>query len=521
MKYPDLENGHEFYYTSIMNKIFYLFIALATLASCKKSRSDIGQVLFKETKNKVFKNIETEAFIAVFKQTLEEKKSTLRNPKLITAFYESNDFDPVLVTTHLPGEQLKTMSTYMSQANAHGLDPQLFGATTLAALVEKVYDKKAIKSVEDAYKSIAELELLTANSLIDYSNALQYGMISPRKIYATYYTETERPDSASMMRVFAVKDLKNYLDSIQPKSPQYLALQKGLAGGVIAPGMTQDETLRMLQVNLERFRWKNRKEDKKYVVVNIPDFTLNVMDNGKSILDMKVCVGEGRKLNASDELKEYDEIDLKKDRPFSRETPQLGSMIHSVQVNPVWNIPESIATKEITKHAAADRYYLANNNIDVYKDGQIIEDTELIDWSDPSTGKDYLFKQRSGNDNSLGKIKFLFKNDVAVYLHDTPAKAAFDKNVRAVSHGCVRVEKPQELAQALFGNSKQYEVIKTEMAKTENQEAKDIALPTQIPVYLTYFTTWVDANGTLQFRNDIYGLDVVLYSYLQKLNKTA
>jgi len=132
-----------------------------------------------------------------------------------------------------------------------------------------------------------------------------------------------------------------------------------------------------------------------------------------------------------------------------------------------------------------------------------------------------LFKQRPGDDNSLGKIKFLFKNDVAVYLHDTPAKAAFDKKVRSVSHGCVRVEKPLELAQALFGNSKQYEVIKTEMAKTENQEAKDIALPTQIPVYLTYFTSWSDANGTLQFRNDIYGLDVVLYSYLQKLNKTA
>ena len=507
--------------TGKLSCLLILFLALATLQACKKSRSDIGQVLFKETKNKVFKNVETDAFIAVFKKTLEEKKSTLRNPKLITAFYESNDFDPVLVTTHLPGDQLKTMATYLTQANSHGLDPQLFSAKTVAGLVEKIYDKDAINSVEEAYKTIAELELLTANSLIDYSNALQYGMISPRKIYASYYTETERPDSASMMQVFGVKDLKSYLDSIQPKSPQYIALQKGLTSGAVAPGMTQEETARVLQVNLERLRWKNRKDDKKFVVVNIPDFTLDVMDAGKSVLHMKVCVGEGRELNATDELKEYDESGLKKDRPFSRETPQLGSMIHSVQVNPVWNIPESIATKEIAKHAAADRYYLANNNIDVFKDGKIIEDTELIDWSDPAAGKNYLFKQRPGDDNSLGKIKFLFKNDVAVYLHDTPAKAAFDKKVRSVSHGCVRVEKPLELAQALFGNSKQYEVIKTEMAKTENQEAKDIALPTQIPVYLTYFTSWSDANGTLQFRNDIYGLDVVLYSYLQKLNKTS
>jgi murein L,D-transpeptidase YcbB/YkuD len=497
--------------------VLLLLIALFALQSCKKSRSDIGQVFFKETKNKVFKKVENEAFIAVFKQTLQEKKGTLRNPKLITAFYESNDFDPVLVTQHLPGDELKTMADYLSQANNHGLDPALFQAGALSALLKKIHDKDAIENVNEAYKAIAELEILTANSLIDYSNALQFGMVSPRKIYASYYTETKRPDSASMMQVFKVKDLKNYLDSIQPKGKLYLALQKGLTSGVTAPGQTTEETSRIIQVNLERLRWKNRKDHKKFVIVNIPDYRLDVIENGKSILDMKVCVGEGRELQASDHITEYDENDLKKDRPFSRETPQLGSMIHSVQVNPVWNIPESIATKEISKHAAEDRYYLANNNIDVFKDGQKIEDPELIDWSDPNAGKIYAFKQRSGNDNSLGKIKFLFNNESAVYLHDTPAKAAFNLKKRAVSHGCVRLEKPLELARVLFGEGKKFEQIKADMAQTENQEARNINLPVQFPVYLTYFTCWADENGTLQFRKDVYGLDVVLYSYLQKL----
>ena len=503
-----------------IRSLLFLIAAIFTLQACKKSDSEIGQVFFKETNNKVFKEVQNEAFISVFKKTLEEKKSSLRNPKFISAYYESNNFQPVLVTQHLPKEQLKVMADYLSKSDSHGLDPQIFGSNTLVELLKKVYDKNAIKNVDEAYKAIAELEIMVANSLIDYSNALQFGMISPRKIYATYYTETKRPDSASMANILKVNDLKTYLDSIQPKGAQYLALQEGLAKGISAPGHTAEETARILKVNLERLRWKNRKDNQKFVIVNIPDFRLDVIENGKSILNMKVCVGEGRELNNSDILKEYDEVDLKKDRPFSRETPQLGSMIHSVQVNPVWNIPESIATKEIIKDAAADRYYLSNKNIDVFKDGKKIEDPETIDWSDPNAGKIYTFKQRSGNGNSLGKIKFLFKNESAVYLHDTPAQAAFKQSMRAVSHGCVRLEKPLELAHVLFGDGKQYEQIKADMAQTENQTARDIALPKQIPIYLTYFTAWKAEDGTIQFRKDIYGLDVVLYSYLQKLVKS-
>ena len=320
-----------------------------------------------------------------------------------------------------------------------------------------------------------------------------------------------------MLRALAAEDLKGYLDSIQPKDKGYLALQKALAEGVTAPGMTREETARVLEVNLERMRWKNRNNDPKFVLVNIPDYRLDVIENGSSVLNMKVCVGEGRELKPDDQLKEYDEDDLKKDRPFSRETPQLGSLIHSVQVNPVWNIPESIATKEISKYAAADRYYLANNNIDVFKDGKLVEDPETIDWSAPDAGKTYTFKQRPGDDNSLGKIKFLFNNESSVYLHDTPAKGAFKQSTRAVSHGCVRVEKPLELAHVLFGDGEKFETIKKEMAKTEGQQAKDIALPEKVAVYLTYFTCWPDEKGVLQFRKDIYGQDVVLYSYLEKM----
>jgi murein L,D-transpeptidase YcbB/YkuD len=321
-----------------------------------------------------------------------------------------------------------------------------------------------------------------------------------------------------MVSVFAIKNLKGYLDSIQPKSKSYLTLQKALAEGLTAPGMTKEETVRVLQVNLERLRWKNRNDDQKLVLVNIPDYRLDVIENGRSVLNMRVCVGEGRKIAAT-ELREYDENNLKKDRPFNRETPQLGSMIHSVQVNPVWNIPESIATKEITKYAAADPYYLANNNIDVYLDGKLVEDPETIDWTAEDAGKTYTFKQRPGDENALGKIKFLFNNESSVYLHDTPAKQVFKQPVRAVSHGCVRVEKPLELARALFGEGDKLDLIKKEMAQADTLKARDIALPEKVAVYLTYFTCWADETGALQFRKDIYGQDVVLYSYLKKIKE--
>lgn len=497
----------------------FLFLVAAFLIlfqSCKKSHSDIGAVVFKETRNKIFKDIETETFISKFKETFDKQQSKYRNPKFLKAFYEANDFEPVLLMKNLQKDKLKDAVAVLNSASNHGLDPVIFKTNELNDLIEKTYNKKEIKTLDEAYQVLIDLELSAANSLTNYSNALQFGIISPRKIYAQYYTATKRPDSNSFLQVFQTNNVVEFLDSIQPKESQYIALQKALANKAILPGSNLEETERVLKVNLERLRWKNLPTEDKYVWVNIPDFKLDVMDGGKSVLNMKVCVGEGRELGSKDNLVEYDENDLKKDRPFNRETPQLKSLIHSVQVNPVWNIPESIATNEITKDAAKDPYYLANHNIDVFENGQLVEDPETIDWSVADAGKKYAFKQRPGDDNSLGKIKFLFQNESSVYLHDTPAKAAFNKEMRAVSHGCVRVEKPLELAEALFGKGAKYDKIKTGMVSTD-PVATDIGLPKQIPVYLAYFTCWADASGNLQYRKDIYGLDIVLYTHLQRL----
>lgn len=495
--------------------LLVFILALSVFQSCKKSRSDIGKIVFKETRNKIFKDIEADVLAEKFKTTFESRKSTYKNPKFLTAFYEANDFEPVILMKHLPDKKLAEAVNFLNQAGLHGLDSSRFDGTKLTELLDKAYKKKQVKSIDEAYQLLVDLELTAANALTNYSNAIQFGVISPRKIYAQYYVATKRPDSASFLSVFQTKDIKQFLDSIQPKEPQYLALQNALRDGIQIPNTSKDETLKILKVNLERLRWKNLPTEDKYVWVNIPNFMLDVVENGKSVLTMKVCVGEGRNEDNQNRLAEYDENDFKKDRPFNRETPQLKSLIHSVQVNPIWNIPESIATNEITKLAAKDPYYLANNNIDVFLNGQKVEDPETIDWSEAGVGKTYAFKQRPGDDNALGKIKFLFNNQSSVYLHDTPSKSAFKQNMRAVSHGCVRVEKPLELALALFGRGGKFDKIKTGM-ESNDPKATDIGLPKQIPVYLTYITCWADADGKLQYRKDVYGLDIVLLTHLER-----
>ena len=494
---------------------FLFCFLILTLPGCKKKRTEMGKVFYKHTHNRVYKDLDEDEFTAVFKKVLAENREDISNPDLITKHYDQNDYSPIFLMDHLWNGDLNTMLAYYNKANEHGIAPKLFKPDEIKALIDKILDKKAIKTTGEAYEDMAKLELLTANSMINYSSDLQYGIINPKKIYSRYFIKTPRPDSTFIGKVFTVDNMKAYLDSIQPRDPQYLALQKAYLDGYEAPKMSKEESRRILLVNMERLRWKNKPAEKKYIYVNIPDFHLDVIDSGKSVLGMKVCVGEGRNKKYINSLENYNDT-CKVDNPFSHETPLLSSTIHSVEVNPIWNIPQSIATKEIIVEAAKDPYYLANKNINVYRNGKLIEDPETIDWSKVSKDNtDYDFKQQPGADNSLGKIKFLFENKSNVYLHDTPAQEPFHYSMRAVSHGCVRLEKPLDLAHNLFRDTIKYNLIAKDMQE-DDPTPTDIGLRPRVPVYINYVTCWVDQGGQLQFRRDVYGLDIVLYENLKK-----
>ncbi|HVW12453.1 MAG TPA: L,D-transpeptidase family protein [Mucilaginibacter sp.] len=498
---------------AILALIFFLPVVF--MQSCKKRRTEMGSILYKHTHNSVYKNADEKEFAAVFRQVLAKNKSGLANPQIISDHYQKTDYEPVFVLNHLWNGDIGLMLKDYREAYQHGMNPGLFDPDEIDTLVKRISSKKAIKTTREAYYDIAKLEMLMANSLINYSSDLQYGILSPRKLFSRYFIKTQRPDTTSMEKVFSITNMRTFLDTIQPKSPEYLALQKAYLEGFRAPKMSKEETRRILLVNMERLRWKNKPTASRYVYVNIADFSLNVIDSGRSVLNMKVCVGQGRNEKYQNTLEHYDDT-CKVDNPNPHETPLLSSVIHSVQVNPIWNIPKSIATKEIIVQAAQDPYYLANKNINVYKDGKLIPDPEDIDWSNVTKENcPYEFKQAPGEENALGKIKFLFDNGSSIYLHDTPAKDAFGYKIRAVSHGCVRLEKPVDLAHNLFRDTVKYKLIAKDMQE-DDPVPQDIALRPRVPVYITYVTCWMDQNGQLQFRQDVYGHDIVIYDHLKK-----
>ncbi len=472
---------------------FPLFIFLG---ACGSGEEDIGKILFREFRNPALKEITPAVVAPELEKVLNGRK--MKYGDLVLDYYRKKQYAPVLLKAHLADGGAEALLERLERAGEHGLDSNLFQPDRLRRLADSLKNKEAISTAGEAIPVIAQLESEFAAALAAYGLAMQYGYTDPAEIFPRYYIETERPDSASLTRLYESDDLDALLDSIQPSGSEYKTMQAALLKGP-ASDTGQAEQRQALVANLERLRWKNKPGEEKYVLVNIPDFRLYVMEKGKPVLNMKVCVGE----------------------PARRwQTPQLNSLIERAQVNPIWHIPKSIASNEIIQKAAADPYYLENANIDVYENGEKVEDSRKIKWKRVSDGEmPYSFKQRPGSQNALGKIKFLFENQSSVYLHDTPVKAAFDRENRAVSHGCVRVEKPLELAEALFGPGGNFELIKTEMGK-DQPKAQNVELSQPVPVYLTYATCWVDENNTLQYRPDVYGLDSILLTRLQASEKS-
>ncbi|MFL5466498.1 MAG: murein L,D-transpeptidase [Gemmatimonadaceae bacterium] len=216
-----------------------------------------------------------------------------------------------------------------------------------------------------------------------------------------------------------------------------------------------------IAANMERYRWLPRNFGARYVFVNVPAFKLEAYDSGQKVLEMKVIVGE-----------EYQD----------KATPVFADSMETVVFRPYWNVPPSIAAKEIFPKGGA---YMARENMETYREGGQV-----------------MVRQRPGPKNALGYVKFLFPNDFNIYLHDTPNHELFEKDIRAFSHGCIRVEKPTELAEWALG----WPADKVADAMRNGSDNHAVKVPHKIPVYITYFTAYT-ANGQLYFGNDLYGRD--------------
>lgn len=259
--------------------------------------------------------------------------------------------------------------------------------------------------------------------------------------------------------------------------------QDGTVGPATRAAINVDPGFRAAQiaVNLERRRWLNRELGAKHILVNLASFDMVVMDRGKRAFESRVVVGKSRK----------------------HRTPEFSDEMEVMVVNPTWHVPSSIARKEILPELQKDPTYLDRKGMRLTG----VEDPTLIDWQMVTPGSfPGRIKQAPGNGNALGRVKFLFPNDHAIYLHDTPSKSLFNKDMRAYSHGCVRVQRPYEFAEYLLSAQQDDPKGYFETLLSRRKE-RYVPLEQHVPVHITYRTAWVDADGQDQFRGDVYGRD--------------
>jgi murein L,D-transpeptidase YcbB/YkuD len=228
------------------------------------------------------------------------------------------------------------------------------------------------------------------------------------------------------------------------------------------------QRIEQILINVNRMMWVPDITNERIIEVNIPEFMLNVYEGASKAFDMKVVVG-------------------KEGTNTTMFTGDLTQLVFS----PYWNVPQSIVRDEIMPKLKDDPNYLSKHHMEIVKKNDSLP----------------VIRQVPGKDNPLGKVKFLFPNSYDIFFHDTPAKELFEKDKRAYSHGCIRLENAKQLATYLLKDDASWTTEKIDKAMNSSNE-QFVKLKKSIPVVITYFTAWVDENGQLNFRDDVYKHDV-------------
>ncbi|OKL41517.1 L,D-transpeptidase family protein [Pontibacter flavimaris] len=309
-----------------------------------------------------------------------------------------------------------------------------------------------------------------------------------------------------------VNDKRNWHfdEKLEAQVKQFQMLHGLKEDGVVGGGTLKtmnvpiEDRIEQIMINMERWRWIPKRMvpknlDQKYIWVNIPEYKLYIYEDPdndpeaereyKEVMNMRVVVG--KTMNA---------------------TPIFSEKMEYVVLAPFWNVPNSIVEKEIKPKMLNNPDWLDTQNMEIVtkeKDPKPVSPYD-IDWEEVTEKNfQYMVRQKPGPKNSLGQLKFLFPNEHAIYLHDTPADALFSQTDRNFSHGCVRLEKPVELAKYVLQDMPEWDENSIREVMNGGEE-KWITLPKKIQVYLVYFTSWVDEDGNVHFREDLYGHDKTL-----------
>lgn len=423
-------------------------------------------------------------------------------------------------------QRADTLLAWLHKVHEEGFSERAFGVAAIESDLQRMRSLDFGEGGNSINQVAARLEYRLTKALLRYSMGQRYGFVNPFKVYNSL--DADKKDTLGnavsyrqlfdvamdlptkrfariVLRKVQTDSLGEYLHRIQPRNSYYNRMKSMLATAVTA-GQRQ-----RIMVNMERSRWRRHQpimEEGKRIVVNIPAYHLYAYDTD-SVLDMRVVCGTLR-----------------------TKTPQLSSSVEWMEINPQWVIPKSIIDADIARHAG-DSSYFARHRYSIYERSTNKPMNVRAVTSQMLLSGKYRVAQAGGAGNALGRIVFRFKNKFSVFLHDTSSPGAFSRESRAVSHGCVRVSKPFELAHFVLDMPDEWllERIRLSMGLppqtmrgmdyVEQHKGEDMKLigyvpvKPHVPLYIIYYTLWPDAAGFMQTWPDVYGYDEALWKSLQ------
>lgn len=395
---------------------------------------------------------------------------SMRNRKEVIQFYKENDF----LNSWSIGDSLlpaaDSLIRFIYNTPFYGLFPETYHIGEIRSMLQSQREERWLA-----------LDIFLTDGFFSLRHDLKYGRNNP----SNPYDSLERN---ILQKRVAENSVVQYLKMNEPQHATYKNLKIHLAKILREKGheaIEVKDTIQTLFSNLERWRWESPFPD-RFIFVNVPSFMMKVVDKNEVVLESKVIVGQP-----------------------DWQTKRITSKIERFTIYPYWHVPRKIAISEMLPLIQRDTGYINRNNLDVLDRNGKVLDPSTLKWK--TFHEDYfpvILRQREGPDNSLGVIKFQFKNPYAIYLHDTNAKGLFRKDDRALSHGCVRVEKARDLA---FYLVKDDSILCTPDDLAQYLEIKhrmEINIVNPIPVFIRYFTAEATAD-TLLIYKDIYEMDKI------------
>ena len=489
-------------------------------------------------------------------------------------FYARRNFEPAWTRKDGSISRAESLIKAIYNARDDGLSPADYHTANLQLLLNE-FKQSQIENEPLNLETLVDLELLLTDAFLLLGSHLLAGRVNPETIHSGWIVENPSANLADVLRTaLKTNQIEGALDGLRPPHTGYQTLknklrryrqigksggwpripedwnwQKGDHGtqisvlrrrlemsgdlnpvddkyayqfddtleqairhfqtlhGLVANGKIDAKTIaalnvpvgirsRQIELNLERWRWIPHELGQQYILINIADFNLSVVDNDYTVLEMRVVVGR-----------------------HYRRTPVFSEQMKYLVFNPYWNIPRKIALEDILPKIRTDPEFLSSRRIKVFEnwtEGAKEVDPKVIDWTQVNQHNfNYKLRREPGPLNDLGRIKFMFPNKFAVYLHDTPSRSLFQRTMRGFSSGCIRVEKPIELAEWLLADNprwSRHDILKA--IKSEKNQA--VRLPKTIPVHILYWTAWVDEAGDVHFLDDIYKRDKPLDDALKE-----